>query len=97
MRSHKFLSTVCRRSILTGCFVFFSISGAYAQAIQMIPPTTEATNSSATPNRCPPGSPQVLTWDGQHALTCAANITASGGNLGVGGNATVAGVQPRYV
>lgn len=44
--------------------------------IQMLPPVNEGTTTA-----CNSGGSEVLTWDGVKAISCASNITASGGKL----------------
>jgi len=85
--SYRESKSLTLKSVLfaVGFFAFTGIAHAGAD-IHMLPPLPEGGVAN-----CGTGGAEVLVWDGSHALTCAKNITASGGNLGVSGSATIAG------
>ena len=79
MRIHKLLSTVSRQTLLTGSVLLLGTAGAFADS-HMLPPWGENTSSPCATAK----GAQVLTWDGNGALSCAGGVTASSGNLSAG-------------
>lgn len=78
--------------VLTASVIALSAGTAFADDIQMLPPVTEASRSTATLVPCPAnadGSPSLLAWDGTHAIDCTSGITATGGNVAATGEVQV--------